>query len=163
MQNDEGLFPYGTPLVVDSLQENRGFTHALGLGGSWQPLENGWLPSVSAGWGINSTRYDSEGNTKGLVESSQSWTIGLQWQDIDSSGQSAGMAVGQPVFATSLYGGSTPEDGNYVWEWWYQLQLNDGISVTPALFFLSRPLGQQTPNGRTVQQLGALVLTTLTF
>ncbi len=163
MQNDEGLFPYGTPLVVDSLQENRGFTHALGLGGSWQPLESGWLPSVSAGWGINSTRYDGNGETKGLVESSQSWTIGLQWQDIDSSGQSAGMAVGQPVFATSLYGGSTPEDGNYVWEFWYQLQLSDGISVTPAFFFLSRPLGQQTPTGRTVQQLGALVLTTLTF
>ena len=128
-----------------------------------QQLENGWIPSISAGWGINTTEYEANVNRQGLVNVSQSWSIGLEWQNIDNTGQSAGMAVGQPVFATSLYGGTTPNDGNYVWEGWYQIQLSDGISVTPALFYLSRPLGAQTPNGRSFQQLGGLILTTLNF
>ena len=78
------------------------------------------------------------------------------------------MAVGQPIFATKLKGGETPADGNYVWEWWYQFQVTDNISVTPALFYLSRPLGQATTftrNGRnnTLSQLGGLVKTSFKF
>ena len=73
------------------------------------------------------------------------------------------MAVGQPIFATSLYGGETPRDGNYAWEWWYKLQLSDKIAVTPALFLLSRPLGAETTAGETFRQIGALLKTTLHF
>ena len=76
------------------------------------------------------------------------------------------MAVGQPVFATSLKGDSTPADGNYVLEWWYQFQVTDNISVTPAFFYLSRPEGQNTGldgNDNTFSQLGGLVKTTFNF
>ena len=76
------------------------------------------------------------------------------------------MAVGQPIFATSLKGDLTPADGNYVWEWWYQFQVTDNISVTPALFYLSRPEGQNTyldDNDNTFSQLGGLVKTTFNF
>ena len=66
------------------------------------------------------------------------------------------MAVGQPTFATSLKGGDTPRDGNYAWEWWYEVQVTDHIAVTPALFYLSRPLGGDTPEGRSFNQLGDL-------
>jgi carbohydrate-selective porin OprB len=38
-------------------------------------------------------------------------------------------------------------DGNYAWEWWYQFQVTDNISVTPALYYLSRPYGDLT-NGQ---------------
>ena len=163
MQNGGWLAPYGTPLLTDSLQNNSGFTHAFGVGGSWQPDDSGWIPSLSAGWGINSTTYDPEVKRDGLVETSQSWTVALQWDDAFLQGNKAGMAVGQPVFATSLYGGDTPNDGNYVWEWWYQVQLTDNISVTPALFYLSRQLGQETPNAGSFQQLGGLVMTSFSF
>ena len=57
----------------------------------------------------------------------------------------------------------TPSDGNYVWEWWYQFQVGDNISVTPALFYLSRPLGQLTPTDNTFTQLGGLLKTTFKF
>ena len=78
-------------------------------------------------------------------------------------GNNAGMAVGQPVFATSLRGGDHAADGQFIWEWWYQFQVTDNISVTPALFYLSRPLGENTPSDKTFQQLGGLVKTTFTF
>jgi hypothetical protein len=71
--------------------------------------------------------------------------------------------VGQPIFATSLYGGGTPRDSNFAWEWWYKVQVSDNLAVTPALFLLSRPLGAKTPAGESFGQLGALLKTTLHF
>ena len=69
------------------------------------------------------------------------------------AGNSAGMAIGQPTFATSVdFEGDYPSsdfinDGNYAWEWWYKFQVTDNISVTPAIFYLSRPRGQSTAYG----------------
>jgi carbohydrate-selective porin OprB len=73
------------------------------------------------------------------------------------------MGVGQPTFATALDGGETPQDGNFVWEWWYKFQVTDNIAITPALFYPSRPLGGDTPNGSSFSQLGGLVKTSFRF
>jgi carbohydrate-selective porin OprB len=67
------------------------------------------------------------------------------------------------VFATALNDGVTPNDGNYVWEWWYKIQVTDNITVTPALIYLSRPFGQVTPAGESFSQFGGLVKTTFRF
>ena len=158
IQNGHDLIAYATPFTQESLSP-RGVTHAFGLGGSWAPEESGWVPSVSVGWGFNSSDTDSSGE----VSSSQSWTVGLEWNDMFLAGNNAGMAVGQPVFATDLRGGDTPADGQFIWEWWYQFQVTDNISVTPALFYLSRPMGELTPDGSTFQQLGGLIKTTFVF
>ena len=137
-------------------------TQAFGLGGYWQPARSGWIPSISAGWGINGTNYDTP-PTPGALRPSQSWMVGLQWDDAFIKDNALGLAVGQPVFATALTGGQTPQDGNVAWEWWYKLQVTDNISVTPALFYLSRPLGQDTTPGTMFRQLGGLVKTTFRF
>jgi hypothetical protein len=158
IQNGHDLIAYATPFTQESLSP-RGVTHAFGLGGSWAPEESGWVPSLSVGWGFNSSDTDSSGE----VSSSQSWTVGLEWNDVFLAGNNAGMAVGQPVFATDLRGGDTPADGQFIWEWWYQIQVTDNISVTPALFYLSRPMGELTPDGSTFQQLGGLIKTTFVF
>ena len=50
-----------------------------------------------------------------------------------------------------------------MWEGWYKIQLSDSISLTPAVFFLSRPLGQETPAGQSFNQLGALIKTQFRF
>jgi carbohydrate-selective porin OprB len=64
------------------------------------------------------------------------------------------------------------DDGNYAWEWWYKWQVSDNISITPAIFYLSRPLGQSTTNvafdggrdrDRDFSLLGGLVQATFTF
>jgi carbohydrate-selective porin OprB len=67
------------------------------------------------------------------------------------------MAVGQSPFATANFNGTTPQDGNYSWEWWYAFQVTDNISVTPALMYQSRPAGQSTPTGQTFNAFGGVV------
>jgi hypothetical protein len=163
IQNANDILYYATNFTLDSLQ-NPGNTSALGLSGYWQPVESGWIPSISAGWGINSTNYSSTVvDQEGLVSTSQSWSVGLQWEDAFMKGNALGMAVGQAPFATSLKGGATPNDSNYVWEWWYKFQVTDNIAVTPALFYLSRPLGGETPAGQSFNQLGGLIKTSFQF
>ena len=45
----------------------------------------------------------------------------------------------------------------------FRSQLTDNIAVTPALFYLSRPLGGDTPNGQGFNQLGGLIKTSFSF
>ena len=86
------------------------------------------------------------------------------------------MAIGQPTFVTSWDnnsdindGSDFVADGNYAWEWWYMFQVTDNISVTPAIFYLSRPLGYTTSglavsdDDDTFNNFGALVKTTFRF
>ena len=114
------------------------------------------------GWGLNSTAYGDDPGPA-AVATSQSWMVGLQWKDAFVKDNSLGFAIGQPIFATALRDGSTPNDGNVVLEGWYKFQLTDQISLMPALFYLSRPLGQDTPASRSFRQLGGLMKTTFKF
>ena len=163
VQPDTQFVPGTTPFVHGAVDHNvNAKTNALGLSAYWQPMQSGWWPSVSVGWGINSTGY-SVAQPAGSLSTSQSWMVGLQWTDVFQKGNDFGFAVAQPVFATALTGGVTPNDGNYVWEWWYKFQVTDKISVTPALIYLSRPLGQQTPAVESFSQFGGLVKTSFRF
>ena len=152
IQNGDDLITYASPFTQTSLSAT-GMTHAFGLGGAWQGLDERWIPSISAGWGINVSD----------VQTSQSWTAGLEWDNIFMDSTSVGIAVGQPVFATDLKGQDTPNDGQFIWEAWLQMNVTDAITVTPALFYLSRPLGQDTPRGETFEQLGGLAKITFKF
>jgi len=162
IQNGNDLIVYGTNFALNSFG-NPGTTNAYALSGFWQPAEASWIPSISAGWGLNSTSYSGAVDSQGLVSTSQSWSVGLQWQDVFVKGNALGMAVGQPTFATSLEGNASPNDGNYAWEWWYKFQVTDNISITPALIYLSRPLGQRTPAGESFSQFGGLIKTSFKF
>ena len=162
IQNANDLFVYATNFTLDSFQ-NPGNTSAFGLSAYWQPAASGWIPSISAGWGINSTNYNNTLRDQGLVSTTQSWSVGLQWEDAFMKGNTLGMAMGQAPFATSLKGGETANDGNYVWEWWYKVQVTDNIAVSPALFYLSRPFGGAIPAGESFNQLGGLIKTSFSF
>ncbi len=148
-------------------------TNSFALSGYWQPAAGGWIPSISTGWGINT------GTGNPLIPGlsgvqTQSWYVGIQWDDVLIPGNTLGMAVGQPTFVTHLPGtltlpdglqvGPGANDGSYVWEAWYRLQISDQISVTPAVFYLSAPLGQlQKGDGRSFNNLGALIKTSFRF
>ncbi|MEB3271729.1 MAG: iron uptake porin [Synechococcus sp.] len=163
VQPETQFVPGTTPFVHSAIDHNiDATTNAWGLSAFWQPLRSGWLPSVSLGWGINSTTYKTP-QPVGSLSTSQSWMLGLQWNDVLAKGNDLGVAVAQPVFATALTGGASPDDGNYVWELWYKLQLTDSISITPALIYLSRPLGRVTPAGDSFSQFGGLVKTSFRF
>ena len=158
IQNGHDLIAYATPFTQEHLSDD-GVTHAFGLGGAWSPDREGWVPSVSLGWGINSSDVERSGG----VSASQSWTVAFEWGDVFLDGNTAGMAVGQPVFATDLKGRDEPADGQFIWEWWYRFQVSDAISITPALYYLSRPFGGNTTTGASLQQVGALVKTSFSF
>ena len=163
VQPETQFVPGTTPFTHGAIDHTLdASTSAWGLSGFWQPNASGWLPSLSLGWGINTTTYSST-QPRGSLSTSQSWMVGLQWTDVFVKGNDFGFAVAQPVFATALTGGLTPNDGNYVWEWWYKFQVTDNITVTPALIYLSRPLGQVTPAGTSFSQFGGLVKTTVLF
>jgi hypothetical protein len=167
----------GTPTAV--FFSGLGTTNSLGLSAWWTPEEASWIPSISAGWGYNKVDIDNatiagiNGSIKGAT--SQSWYVGIQWADAFLKGNTLGMAVGQPTFVTSWDndtnvndGSDFVADGNYAWEWWYQFQVTDNISVTPALYYLSRPLGFGTNNldgasNDTFNNFGGLLKTTFKF
>ena len=140
----------GTPLA-NSFTSN-GNNSSVGLSAWWSPEESSWFPSISAGWGYNSI---TNGDDTFVFRSAttQSWYVGLQWADAFLKSNTLGMAVGQPTFVTNVdYRNDVSNsdfvvDGNYAWEFWYQFQVTDNISVTPAIYYLSRPYGDET-NGQ---------------
>ena len=163
LQPDTAFIPGSTPFTHSAIDHNaNAATNAVGISGYWQPWNSGLAPSVSAGWGINSTNY-SKAQPAGSLLTSQSWMVGLQWTDVFERGNDFGFAVAQPVFATALSGGVTPDDSNYVWEWWYKFQVSNNIKVTPALLYISRPLGQNTPLNQTFSEFAGLLKTTFSF
>jgi hypothetical protein len=168
--NGVGLYEgNGTPSALS--YQAYGVTNSAGLSAWWSPEESGWTPSISTGWGINDTS-DTTNNTSVKGSTSQSWYVGLQWADAFVEGNTLGMAVGQPTFVTSVdwksdYSGNKyVGDGNYAWEWWYQYQVTDNITVTPAIYYLSRPLGattDATDRTNSFSNFGGLVKTTFKF
>ena len=107
----------------------------------------------------------------------------MEWDNAFLNGNSAGVAFGQRGFVTALdlSGPRSPylnnvrgfetasdaerrllRDGQYAWEGWYRFQVTDAISVTPAVFYLSRPLGSLT-QGVSFNQFGALLKTSFRF
>jgi hypothetical protein len=160
----------GTPLAVTGFALSSA-VNSIGVSGYWQPSSSGWIPSISAGWGLNSHSADSTsaGALADVIDGAQtqSWYVGIQWTDVFIKGNALGMAVGQPTFLTQS-GDDTalsPNDGNYSWEWWYKFQVTDNISVTPAIYYLSAPLGQLQRFGGSdgFNNFGGLVKTTFKF
>ena len=161
---DASVVPYSTTFTqLSYLQDIDQSINAFGLSGYWQPINSGFIPAISVGWGLNTTNFDGKDTPDGYVSTSQSWQVSLQWQDAFMKGNTAGLAVGQATFATDLTGSESPDDGNYAWEGWYSFQVTDNITLTPAVFYLSRPLGQLTPSNNSFSQLGGLLRATFTF
>ena len=161
--DQNGAGPYGgnaTPLALVGFS---GSSSNYGLSAYWSPKETGFIPSISTGWGY-STLAAPEGSGIGIT-AAQNWYVGLQWADAIIKGNTLGMAVGQPTFATSQFKGK-PNDGNYAWEWWYKFQVTDNISVTPAIYYLSAPtgaIGRAAVGDNALTNFGGLVKTTFKF
>ncbi|MEB3207897.1 MAG: iron uptake porin [Synechococcus sp.] len=101
--------PGATPFISTQIAVGGVNTNAFAISGFWQPSKSGWLPSISGGYGINS----SSGSD---LRTSQSWMVGLQWNDVLVEGNSFGMGVGQPTFATATRNGAASESGVWAWE-----------------------------------------------
>jgi hypothetical protein len=76
-----------------------GNTNSYGLSAWWTPEESGWIPSISTGWGLTDIPTAIAGVKSATT---QSWYVGLEWDDVFLEGNSFGMAVGQPTFITDI-------------------------------------------------------------
>jgi hypothetical protein len=109
--------------LVDGQESN-----SVAINAYWQPLQSGWVPSISAGYGYNGVS-GSVGATD--ATDSDSWFVGLQWADAFVAGNAAGIAVGQaPSAETAGVSDAT------MLEFFYKFQVTDNISITPALFYV---------------------------
>ena len=153
---------------LTGLAGNNASSNSIGLGAYWEPKQSGWVPSVSLGWGYSglsqSGATTATTNTISNVSAAQSWAAMFQWSDVFAKGNAAGFAMGQGVMTTSTRAGAAGNDSNYAFEWFYRFKVSDNISVTPAVFYLSNPNGQQQrASGTTLDNVGVLVQTQFKF
>merc|ERR1712216_751654 len=141
--NGVGLYSGNGTAGSVALSLSDGQTNSYGLSAWWTPEESGWIPSISTGWGLTDI---SDGDARFVNSATtQSWYVGLEWDNVFLEGNSFGMAVGQPTFITDIdvKGGKNESDylkgGGYAWEFFYKFQVTDNITVTPAIHYLSAP------------------------
>ena len=118
----------------------------IGLRAWWRPEETGTAtPSVSLGFDTSETDADTNSNTN-------MYFVGLQWQDMFQADDRIGLAFGQPQKREDE--SITP----FAWEAYYQFQVNDSVTVTPAVF------GGSDRNGEATGDItGAVIETTFKF
>ena len=122
----------------------------------WMPEETGTaVPEISVGYDVKV--WDDAAN--GAVDEAGSWMIGLTWKDIMRADDRIGIALSQPLKATSVAGGGdTGEvDDPLLWEAYYSFKYNDYMTITPAVFG-GRDSFQQDDD-----TFGTVVTTTLKF
>jgi len=114
--------------------DTEGDLTAYGLRGYWKPDESGAIPEVQVGYDFGT--YEEA--TAGEAEDIGGWMIGLGWTDLFIDGNRGGFAYGSRVAATTVKSGGVvtedPAEDNKVWEAYYTFKVNDGVSVTPAIF-----------------------------
>ncbi len=98
-------------------------SNSVSMAAYWQPLAAGWAPSVSAGYSYNA-------GSGGFVDS-QSWMVGLQWNDVIIPGSTAGSALGQAPFTDEV------ATASWLWECFYTARISNHITVTSAVFYAS--------------------------
>lgn len=159
-----GLIGVGTPLGGYWVMP---YSHAstIGVSGFWQPRSANWIPTISAGFGTSwfSTEKLQERANHSLVARKQnmSWMLGLEWSDLGKSANTLGFAVGGPQWVVKQTQNNPPNDQNLAMELWYRMLLSDKISVTPSVFYLSRPFGELTGAGPRYGGLGTRVFSVL--
>ena len=117
-----------------------------------------FIPTISAGidFGFNDAEAD------GQVEESFGWMVGLNWKDAFIDGNKLGVAFGSySSYATEMKGESDPDDENFAIEAYYDYQVSDNITVTPAIFWIEDADGAAAVDGS--NRLGGLVKTTFKF
>ena len=104
---------------------------SIGLRAYWKPETSGSIPQVQVGYDIASVDDAAVGDPDEMT----AWMVGLGWTDLFVDGNRAGVAFGSRQAATSYNGaGSDPAEDNTVWEAYYSFKVNDGVTITPAIF-----------------------------
>jgi len=105
--------------------------NSVGLRAYWKPDSSGAVPQVQLGFDM----AKADDAVAGQPTEMQAWMIGLGWTDLFMDGNRGGFALGSRQHATEYNGtGSDVAKDNRVWEAYYSFKINDGVTITPALF-----------------------------
>ena len=113
-----------------------------GLNAYWTPESTGSVPSVSVGYETT----DVEGST---TDDTTQWFVGLQWDEIGPG--TFGVAAGS--------NGPTKENADELmaYEAFYTYPVNDGMTITPAVFI------KETAGASVDDETGIVVKTSFSF
>merc|ERR1712134_32204 len=132
---------YSTP-AASSYDEG---LHAFGARGYWTPAESGFIPTISGGLDFGFSDADNAGSTEEIF----GWMVGLNWTDAFMEGNKLGLGFGSySSYATEVKGGSDDSDDvPFAIEGWYDFQVTDNITVTPAVFYITNADGDAQVDG----------------
>ena len=101
--------------------------------------------------GYDTTSYDGVSGSAG--DNSNSWFVGLMWEDIASADDKIGFAFGQPTTMDN----ETKDP--FAYELYYSYKANDSVTITPTIFGGTDRDGES--DGEDI--FGALLQTTFKF
>jgi len=135
--------PNSAPRTLEAGQES----NSVSVSGFWQPMESGWVPSISAGFS-----YTSISEADPAEDDVWSWMAGLQWSDVFMKGNSAGFAIGSPLYIDGEMG--------LMYEVFYRYRVSDNITVTPSIFWIDNNYNDENGGQST---WGGVIQTTFRF
>ena len=130
---------------------------AYALRASWEPEASGAVPSIQLGYDWSTV---SDDGTAGATEKTSGYMVGLMWDDVFIDGNKAGVAFGSPEHASEQVAGGTADETPFAWEAYYNYKVNDGMTVTPAIFGFTDRDGTTNASG---DGFGGLIQTTFKF
>jgi len=161
-KGDEATTGYGTYLGDDDVADCttgscESTADSYAVRAFWQPEENGIIPSFSIGYDVTTYNIDDTA-ADGTREASAGWFAGMMWKDAFVEGNNLGFAIGGLQWVTERKGTTasgetgnkidTDGEENIALELYYDIKVSDNITVTPAIFYLSRPFGAETGDGQ---------------
>jgi hypothetical protein len=156
-RNGQRALLRGTPLASQLAAAGRGgAVQSWSLAGYWQPQMASWIPAISAGLGQDRFAFTTYPVTGLTGVRTASWSVGLSWSDAFGPGNSVMLALGAPAHVTSLrgLGDAAVNDTGLALEVATRIRWSDAFSVTPAVFWLTRPRGAMGGTTNLHQALG---------
>ena len=135
---------YGASVTYSNLD----FATFWGLNGYYTFSEN--LPSISVGYEFGEVETQLVGNQQFNESDTTQWFVGLQWDEIGNG--SLGVAMGSR--------GAQAEnvEENMAYELFYTYNVNDNMTITPAIFVL-----EENQQANVDDQTGVVVKTSFSF
>ena len=122
---------------------------SYGISGSYK-FDDNYSLSAGMGW-KNPDNEDSPDTSMNKAEHGNTWTVGFLWNDAFSEGNNLGVGVG----TAETHRDDTGYDDPLAWEAFYDVTVNDSVTVTPAVFVIEKDGCDDVK--------GALVKTTFKF
>ena len=123
---------YGASVTWANVETAGVETHSLAFNGYWTPESTGAIPSISVGY------EQDDPETAGAADLS-SFFVGVQWDEVGPGTLGAALGTSTP----------TTDDGDEIlmYEAFYSYPINDGMSITPLIYFKEAPVGSDDITG----------------